>query len=210
MSARFVARLAPRCTCGAVVAAAMLVVPSAFGQPLRATVVHIEGVQDAWRVTDKDGKIVECTSPVADQHPDESGGAPRCQRHLEQVRGTVPATVVAVDTLTNRVKVQTQAGQVIELDTATTDRQIGVGHAHSSLPVPRRATSACTVREGVGPRSKGWIIADVQPTSVRAGASGGFIPLIGARGVTPRVFQWHAAVMVKPGSDNRLSTRAQR
>jgi hypothetical protein len=30
-----------------------------------------------------------------------------------------------VDTLTNRVKVQTQAGQVIELDTSTTDRQIG-------------------------------------------------------------------------------------
>jgi hypothetical protein len=35
------------------------------------------------------------------------------------------ATVVAVDTLTNRVKVQTQAGQVIELDTSTKDRQIG-------------------------------------------------------------------------------------
>ena len=35
------------------------------------------------------------------------------------------ATVVAVDTLTNRIKVQTQAGQVIELATATTDRQIG-------------------------------------------------------------------------------------
>ena len=43
----------------------------------------------------------------------------------EQVRGTVPATVVAVDTLTNHVKVRTQAGQVIELDTATQDRQIG-------------------------------------------------------------------------------------
>ena len=35
------------------------------------------------------------------------------------------ATMVAVDTLTNRVKVQTQAGQVIELDTSTKDRQIG-------------------------------------------------------------------------------------
>jgi hypothetical protein len=41
------------------------------------------------------------------------------------VTGTVQATVVAVDTLTNRVKVQTQAGQVIELATAATDRQIG-------------------------------------------------------------------------------------
>jgi hypothetical protein len=110
-----------------VCAAAMLVAPSAFGQPLRATVVHIEGVQDTWRVTDKDGKIVEVHVPAQsliniqtsqEERPGASGTS-------EQVRGTVPATVVAVDTLTNRVKVQTQAGQVIELDTATQDRQIG-------------------------------------------------------------------------------------
>jgi hypothetical protein len=42
--------------------------------------------------------------------------------------------VVAVDTLTNRVKVQTQAGQVIELDTSTKDRQIG---EQVTLIVPR-------------------------------------------------------------------------
>jgi hypothetical protein len=42
-----------------------------------------------------------------------------------QGTGMVLATVVAVDTLTNRVKVQTQAGQVIELDTSAKDRQIG-------------------------------------------------------------------------------------
>ena len=110
-----------------VCAAAMLVAPSAFGQPLRATVVHIEGVQDTWRVTDKDGKIVEVHVPAQsliniqtrqEERPGASGTA-------EPVRGTVLATVVAVDTLTNRVKVRTQAGQVIELDTATTDRQIG-------------------------------------------------------------------------------------
>ena len=47
-----------------VCAVAMLVAPSAFGQPLRATVVHIEGVQDTWRVTDKDGKIVEVHVPA--------------------------------------------------------------------------------------------------------------------------------------------------
>jgi hypothetical protein len=38
---------------GVVFAVTMLVVPGAFGQPLRATVVHIEGVTDTWHVTDK-------------------------------------------------------------------------------------------------------------------------------------------------------------
>ena len=117
-----------------VFAATMLVVPSAFGQPLRATVV--QGVQDTWRVTDKDGKIVEVHVPAQsliaiqttkEERPGASGSS-------EPVRGTVPATVVAVDTLTNRVKVQTQAGQVIELDTATQDRQIG---EQVTLIIPR-------------------------------------------------------------------------
>ena len=110
-----------------VCAAAMLAAPSAFGQPLRATVVHIEGVHDTWRVTDKDGKIVEVHVPAQsliaiqtsqEERPGASGTA-------EPVQGTVPATVVAVDTLTNRIKVQTQAGQVIDLATSTADRQIG-------------------------------------------------------------------------------------
>ena len=182
-------------------AAAMLVVPSAFGQPLRATVVHIEGVQDTWRVTDKDGKIVEVHVPAQslDQHPDESGGAPGCQRHLEQVRGTVPATVVAVDTLTNRVKVQTQAGQVIELDTATTDRQIGEQvtlilppHGAETRDQCLHGARGCGVPEAAGsslmcPAHGVRVLEQVEASS-----------LIGARGVTPRVFQWHAAVMVKP------------
>jgi hypothetical protein len=114
----------------------MLVAPSAFGQPLRATVVHIEGVPDTWRVTDKDGKIVEVHVPAQsliniqtsqEERPGASGTS-------EQVRGTVLATVVAVDTLTNRVKVRTQAGQVIELDTSAKDRQIG---EQVTLIVPR-------------------------------------------------------------------------
>jgi hypothetical protein len=112
---------------GVVFAVTVLVVPGAFGQPLRATVVHVEGVSDTWRVTDKDGKIVEVHVPAhslidiqtsKEERPGASGTA-------GQERGTVPATVVAVDTLTNRVKVQTPAGQVIELDTSTKDRQIG-------------------------------------------------------------------------------------
>ena len=71
-----------------VCAAAMLVVPSAFGQPLRATVVHIEGVQDTWRVTDKDGKIVEVHVPAQsliniqtsqEERPGASGTSNRCE-----------------------------------------------------------------------------------------------------------------------------------
>ena len=119
-----------------VCAAAMLGAPGAFGQPLRATVVHIEGVHDTWRVTDKDGKIVEVHVPAQsliaiqtsqEERPGASGTA-------EPVQGTVPATVVAVDTLTNRIKVQTQAGQVIDLATSTADRQIG---EQVTLIVPR-------------------------------------------------------------------------
>ena len=121
---------------GVVFTVTTLVSPSAFGQPLRATVVHIEGVQDTWRVTDKDGKIVEVHVPAQsminiqtrkEERPGASGTS-------GQGTGTVLATVVAVDTLTNRVKVQTQVGQVIELETFAKDRQIG---EQVTLIVPR-------------------------------------------------------------------------
>ena len=121
---------------GVVFAVTMLVAPSAFGQPLRATVVHVEGAEQTWHVTDRDGKIVEVKVPSQsiidiqtsqEEWPGASGTS-------GQVTGTVPATVVAVDTLTNRVKVQTQVGQVIELATAAKDRQIG---EQVTLIVPR-------------------------------------------------------------------------
>ena len=120
-----------------VCAAALLLAPSAFGQqPLRATVVHVEGVRDTWHVTDKDGKIVKVEVPSQsvidiqtrkEERPGASGTS-------GQETGTVLATVVAVDTLTNRVKVQTKAGQVIELATSAKDRQIG---EQVTLIVPR-------------------------------------------------------------------------
>jgi hypothetical protein len=115
---------------------AMLVAPSAFGQPLRATVVHIEGVSDTWHVTDKDGTIVEVHVPahaLIDIQTRQEG-RPGASGTAGQETGTVLATVVAVDTLTNRVKVQTTAGQVIELDTSAKDRQIG---EQVTLIVPR-------------------------------------------------------------------------
>ena len=121
---------------GVVFTVTTLVSPSAFGQPLRATVVHVEGAAHTWHVTDRDGKIVEVHVPSRsiidiqtrkEERPGASGTS-------GQGTGTVLATVVAVDTLTNRVKVQTQVGQVIELETFAKDRQIG---EQVTLIVPR-------------------------------------------------------------------------
>jgi len=121
---------------GVVCAVTTLVSPSAFGQPLRATVVHVEGAKQTWHVTDMDGKIVEVEVPSQsivdiqtskEERPGASGTS-------GQVTGTVLATVVTVDRLTNRVKVQTQAGQVIELETPAKARQIG---EQVTLIVPR-------------------------------------------------------------------------
>ena len=121
---------------GVVFTVTTLVSPSAFGQPLRATVVHVEGAAQTWHVTDRDGKIVEVHVPSRsiidiqtrkEERPGASGTS-------GQGTGTVLATVVAVDTLTNRVKVQTQVGQVIELETFAKDRQIG---EQVTLIVPR-------------------------------------------------------------------------
>jgi hypothetical protein len=89
--------------------------------------VDTQGVPDTWHVRDKDGKIVEvpvpARSPIDIQTSQEA--QPGTSGPAGQERGTVRATVVAVDTLTNRVKVRTDVGQVIELDTSTKDRQIG-------------------------------------------------------------------------------------
>ena len=121
---------------GVIFAVTILVSPSVFGQPLRATVVHVEGAAQTWRVTDKDGKIVEVNVPAQSLIDIQTSQEerPGTSDTAGQVRGTVLATVVAVDTLTNRVKVQTQAGQVIELDTSAKDRQIG---EQVTLIVPR-------------------------------------------------------------------------
>lgn len=121
---------------GVVFIVTTLVSPNAFGQPLRATVVHVEGAAQIWHVTDRDGKIVEVQVPSRsiidiqtrqEERPGVSGTS-------GQGTGTVLATVVAVDTLTNRVKVQTQVGQVIELEIVAKDRQIG---EQVTLIVPR-------------------------------------------------------------------------
>jgi hypothetical protein len=119
--------LGPLRLLGVVFALTTLGSPSAFGQPLRATVVHVEGAAQTWHVTDRDGKIVEVKVPsqsVVDIQTSQEA-PPGASGTSGPVTGTVLATVVAADTLTNRVKVQTKAGQVIELETSAKDRQIG-------------------------------------------------------------------------------------
>ena len=121
---------------GVVFAVTTLVSPSTFGQPLRATVVNVEGAKQTWHVTDMDGKIVEVEVPsqsIVDIQTSKEE-RPGASNTSGQVTGTVLATVVTVDRLTNRVKVQTQAGQVIELETPAKDRQIG---EQVTLIVPR-------------------------------------------------------------------------
>ena len=121
---------------GVVFAVTTLVSPSAFGQPLRATVLKVEGAQQTWHVTDMHGKrvVVEVPSQSIVDIQTSQEERPGASGTSGQGTGTVLARVVAVDTLTNRVKVQTQAGQVIELDTSTKDRQIG---EQVTLIVPR-------------------------------------------------------------------------
>ena len=75
-----------------------------------------------------------CLTPKISRILSESQERPGVSGTSGQGTGTVLATVVAVDTLTNRVKVQTQVGQVIELETVAKDRQIG---EQVTLIVPR-------------------------------------------------------------------------
>jgi hypothetical protein len=102
-------------------------------------VLTVEGATQTWHVTDRDGKIVEVDVPsqsIVDIQTSQEQ-RPRASSTAGPVTGTVQATVVAVDTLTNRVKVQTQAGQVIELATAAKDRQLG---EQVTLTLPTEAT----------------------------------------------------------------------
>ena len=92
---------------GVVIAVTTLLSSSAFGQPLRATVVHVEGAKQTRHVTDMDGKIVEVDVPSQSIVDIQTSKAeqPGASGTSGPVTGTVLARVVAVDTLTNRVKV---------------------------------------------------------------------------------------------------------
>jgi hypothetical protein len=100
-------------------------------------VIAVEGAATTYHVEDMGGQMVTVEVPsqsLADirtdvQRPASQRGQPG------QSSATIVAKVVAVDTLTNTVKVRTQAGQTVEL--AMTARDIQIGES-LTLVVPRR------------------------------------------------------------------------
>jgi hypothetical protein len=86
-----------------------------FGQAPQATVLAVEGATIAYQVEDMGGRVVEVAVPSLSLAAIKS----------KQSDGTIAAKVVAVDTITNKVKVLTQAGQIIELAMPAQDIQIG-------------------------------------------------------------------------------------
>jgi hypothetical protein len=112
---------------GAWMALAILTPLSASGQTQRAMVVTIEGATQKWRVIDKHGHEVEVDIPS--QAPIDIRTGQAAQMHADSTAasgsGRVQATVVAVDTTTNRVKMQTPQGQILELETPANNMRIG-------------------------------------------------------------------------------------
>lgn len=105
---------------------ALLVPPTARGEMRRGTVVNLEGTSQTWRVLDKNGKEVEVQVPSQSLIDLKTGGSgQRSVRVPSAGRREVTATVVAVDTVANRVKMRTQQGQIIEIDAPAAGVHIG-------------------------------------------------------------------------------------
>ena len=104
-----------------------LVPGGTFGQTPHATVVRVEGATKTFQVQDRDGRMVEVELPAQSlvDIRTSPGGQMSARGATTSAAGTIPAQVVAVDTVTNTVKVQTQAGQIVELAMPTKDLQIG-------------------------------------------------------------------------------------
>jgi hypothetical protein len=84
----------------------------------RATIVSVEGATTTYQSIDRDGKVV--TVQVPSQSSADIKG--------QDAQGNVQATVTAIDTTKNRMKVQTPAGQTIVLElspAALTGIQVG-------------------------------------------------------------------------------------
>jgi Na+/H+ antiporter NhaB len=102
---------------------------TAAGQP-SATIVAIEGATTTYHSIDQHGKVV--TVQVPSQSAADIRGV--------DARGHVQATVTAIDTTTNQVKVQTPAGQTIVLALSPAAlKSIQIGDAFTfTVPVPRQ------------------------------------------------------------------------
>jgi len=98
-----------------------------------ARLVAVEGVSITYRLKDYDGKVVRAVVP-AQSTVDIQGWS---------ADGTVRATLAAVDGTTNRVKVVTQAGQVLVLEMAPEALQgMQIGDTGDLIVPPRAAVLA--------------------------------------------------------------------
>jgi len=98
-----------------------------------ARLVAVEGVSITYRLKDYDGKVVRAVVP-AQSTVDIQG---------RSADGTVRATLAAVDGTTNRVKVVTQAGQVLVLEMAPEALQgMQIGDTGDLIVPPRAAVLA--------------------------------------------------------------------
>ena len=95
-----------------------------------ARLVAVEGASITYRLKDYDGKVVRAVVP-AQSTVDIQG---------RSADGTVRATLAAVDGTTNRVKVVTQAGQVLVLEMAPEALQgMQIGDPCDLIVPPRAA-----------------------------------------------------------------------
>ena len=121
-----------------VLCAGMMLAPiGAFAQAARAKISAVEGAKTTYQLQDMGGKMVQVDVPsqsLADIRTNTPGAASMSSRS-EQDGNTIQAQVVAVDTMNNRVKVLTQAGQTIALEMQASDVQIG---ETITLVIPRR------------------------------------------------------------------------
>jgi len=98
-----------------------------------ARLVAVEGVSITYRLKDYDGKVVRAVVP-AQSTVDIQG---------RSADGTVRATLAAVDGTTHRVKVVTQAGQVLVLELAPEALQgMQIGATVELIVPPRPAVHA--------------------------------------------------------------------
>ena len=98
-----------------------------------ARLVAVEGVSITYRLKDYDGKVVRAVVP-AQSTVDIQG---------RSADGTVRATLAAVDGTTHRVKVVTQAGQVLVLEMAPEALQgMQIGDTGDLIVPPRAAVLA--------------------------------------------------------------------
>jgi hypothetical protein len=89
-------------------------------------VVAVDGAKVVYQIKDMDGQVVEVAVPstlLAIRK--ETQGSASTPGQSDQSDGTIEAKVVAVDTLDNRIKVLTPAGQTIELAMPAQDIQVG-------------------------------------------------------------------------------------